>query len=322
VFHILSWFKKIFEKEKKSKKDISKADNKNVAETTGAAENESLVILADDEFREILLKYIESPDFSDTCLLFDPQETNCYVFKLSEYDAFDLDVFDLSAWPGVQEKIKHLFNKCISIDDKRYACIVSLAFTNLGERAIIKLFADDFPSQENLKEEKRKVIRLVNRLKPATALTMENIVHLLDLLEKNKDKTVTELLECFKEDGTLEEEEFTNIKDIDNLRQLIGQPLARKKIVKAIAHLLKAEYIDVELTDVSEEVARKIPENIARKYLVVAFEEDEDKVKVALWNPFDEQVVEQVEKVLQKKIIPHMSCEEDIRYEIEKIYQH
>jgi hypothetical protein len=311
----VNWLKKLFRKKKIQETVAAKTGEEPVDETV------SPVVIPQGEFMEILQKYTDNENFTKSFLLFDPQEKKCYVSILSEDDIIELDVTDLSSWNDILKLIKNLYNKVVYIGENKYSCIVSMAFTNLGERGIVKLFAGDLPCEEDLKEEKRKIIKMVNCRKPATALTRENIEHLLSLLEENGQRTVPELLEHLKEDGNLEEEEFEKIKNISEFKHLLSQPLARKKIVKAVARMLQVEYIDVELIKIDEAFAKQIPVDIAKNLLVVAFEEEGDKVKTAFWNPFDKQAVEQVENVLQKKIIPYMSCEEDLRYEIEKIYQ-
>jgi hypothetical protein len=264
-----------------------------------------------------LLKLTES---DECCVFFDPEETDCFAYHLTCDEAVELTKFPVAEWVESLPIIKSMHMKNVSLGGARYGCTVIVSFTNLGERAAIRLYRDSLPKAELMRAERKEIIRRINTLKPPTSLTHHNIEHLLQLIESRADAASGDIYDLLLEERVFTERQIDDLRSAGSIKFMLDRPVPRKQIVEVLARWMGAEYVDVELAEVDGDLAKKIPEGTARSLNVLPFAKDGDRVRVAFWNPFDENTRFTVNEYLGDRIIPVMSCEEDIRYELEKIY--
>ncbi len=102
--------------------------------------------------------------------------------------------------------------------------------------------------------------------------------------------------------------EFTKISKID--------------ILKTKAQLLSIAWVDVGNIPIVPQLLTLVSEPVARKYVLipVSLEENGSRLKVAMENPFDFQVIEFLEKKTGKKIVPTLALGEDIGKMIDTFY--
>lgn len=102
--------------------------------------------------------------------------------------------------------------------------------------------------------------------------------------------------------------EFTKISKLD--------------ILKVKAQLLSIPWTDVGSIPVVPQLLTLVSEPVARKYTLipVSLEENGSRLKVAMANPFDFQVVEFLEKKTGKKIVPTLALADDITKMIDTFY--
>ncbi|MFP4496835.1 MAG: hypothetical protein ACLFQV_01390 [Vulcanimicrobiota bacterium] len=305
----MSWFKNLFNRITGKNKE----ENKN-------QEPELQVQPLEKQIRESIDKYVSKADIKTSCLFFDPQETKCFAYLLNDDEAILLDSFPVEGWKNALENLKQINNKQIEAGQNKYTSFTSLLFTNLGERVALVLSHPSESGEEKLLEKKRRAIRLINRHKPATALTNKNIENLLTVFEENKDRDLKKFYAILVEDEVFTKEEMVELEKDQNLRTILEKPVSRKQMVKSLARWLGATYTDVELLKINEEVARKIPEEKAREMKILPYSLENNNIKVAYWKPFDRETVKFIEQYFDNDIFPVMSSEEDIRYELEKIY--
>lgn len=272
--------------------------------------------------KEIFEKYVKRNKYKDSCLFFDPEEEECFVYQLKEEKAEQIMTIDLQRWTEILRDLKKINKKLFKLDGKKFGCSVSIFLTNLGERAAVVLFPEKFPPADEQKELRRNAIRRVNKLKPSTALTHKNQEHLAELIAQLEDKNLEDLYRGLLEEEIITQKQMKEVREAgDNVEKLLSLPVPRKQMVKTIAQWLGVDYVDVELIKIDKELAEIIPENVATEVGSLAFQRDGDKIKVAFWNPLDKKKVKKIEESLNTEIIPVMSCEEDIRYELEKIFE-
>lgn len=79
-----------------------------------------------------------------------------------------------------------------------------------------------------------------------------------------------------------------------------------------IAGALKMPFVVLAKLSISEDVARIIPERIARKYKVVPFARDQTGIKVAMADPGNTLVQEMLSKKTGQNVVPYYATERDI----------
>lgn len=103
-------------------------------------------------------------------------------------------------------------------------------------------------------------------------------------------------------------------------KQKLGELLVQKGLMheeqlrKTYAYLLGIPFVNLENQYVSREILNIIPEPIARKHNIVAFEMDGRKIKVAMLDPEDLQTIDFIRKKTQSKILPCLTSEKSIQH--------
>ncbi|HOW60492.1 MAG TPA: ATPase, T2SS/T4P/T4SS family [Candidatus Moranbacteria bacterium] len=109
-----------------------------------------------------------------------------------------------------------------------------------------------------------------------------------------------------------------NFKEASKSNKRLGDLLVEKKLIteielrKLYAYILGIPYVDLEKESIKSEVLQIIPEPIAKKYSIVAFEKDGKNLKVAMKNPDDLQTIDFMRKKTGLKIIPCLTNDESI----------
>ena len=107
----------------------------------------------------------------------------------------------------------------------------------------------------------------------------------------------------------------------------IGQSLVRLKVLsddeltRNLAEYLNFDYISLaDLSVLDKDVARRIPENIAKRFGVLATEETDEYIIVAMSDPLDVIAVDTVSVKLKQPIKTVLAAENEIQRAIEYIY--
>jgi len=102
-------------------------------------------------------------------------------------------------------------------------------------------------------------------------------------------------------------------------KKFLGNVLLEKKLIdefqlrKLYAYILGIPFVDLaKFETVPQEILQIVPEPIARKYKVVAFERNGRELKVAMLNPEDIQTVDFIRKKSGLTIVPCLTTEESI----------
>lgn len=109
-----------------------------------------------------------------------------------------------------------------------------------------------------------------------------------------------------------------NFKEASKSNKRLGDLLVEKKLIteielrKLYAYILGIPYVDLEKESIRAEVLQTIPEPIAKKYSIVAFEKDGKNLKVAMKNPDDLQTIDFIRKKTGLKIVPCLTNDESI----------
>lgn len=253
-------------------------------------------------------------------VFFDPEEDKCFVYFLFPDEAVETRSIGVGEWKEFSTPLKEMNNHIVLLDDDEFICALSISLTNLGERIAARLLEHGM-DQDMVKDAKREASRRVNRLKPATSMTHRNLERLFKLIESRKGMTQGDLVDLFLQEKLLEQDDIEEIRKDADYKTLFSGPYARKQLTLIASRWLGVEYYDVEMDGYDEDTAKLVPRETAEKIMALAYQSDENSVKVAMGNPFDSESINKLREILGKEIKPYICAEEDIRYELEKIHE-
>lgn len=128
-----------------------------------------------------------------------------------------------------------------------------------------------------------------------------------------------QLKEFIKDSGMIEEKELEEaFKEAEGAKKKLGEVLLAKKLIdelklrKLYAYILGVPFVDISKEIISPEILQIVPEPIAKKYKIVAFEKNGQELKVAMINPEDMQTIDFIRKKTGLKIISCLTTEESI----------
>ncbi|MBU2028671.1 Flp pilus assembly complex ATPase component TadA [Patescibacteria group bacterium] len=107
-------------------------------------------------------------------------------------------------------------------------------------------------------------------------------------------------------------------KEAQKENKKLGDVLLQKKLIpevdlrKVYAYILGIPFVDLTKEIVHQEVLQIIPEPIAKKYKIIAFEKNGRELKIAMLNPEDIQTVDFIRKKTGLKIITCLASEDSI----------
>jgi type IV pilus assembly protein PilB len=85
-----------------------------------------------------------------------------------------------------------------------------------------------------------------------------------------------------------------------------------EKLGLLIADHLKIPFVSLSKISIADHIFNIVPERIARKQKVIAFEKAPEGIKLAMAHPANTLLIELLEKKTNTKIIPHLATERDI----------
>lgn len=128
-----------------------------------------------------------------------------------------------------------------------------------------------------------------------------------------------QLKEFLSDAGMVQIEDLEKyFKEAEEQKKHLGDILLEQKIVdelqlrKLYAYILGVPFVDLKKETITSDILQIIPEPIARKYKIVAFEKSGKDLKVAMLNPEDIQTVDFIRKKSGLRIITCLTTEESI----------
>lgn len=127
-------------------------------------------------------------------------------------------------------------------------------------------------------------------------------------------------LKDFLLDGeVLDSQEIENVfAQAEEEKKPMGDLLLEKKLVsqdelnKLYAYILGTPFVDMSKESINPDILKIIPEPIAKKYKIIAFDKSESNLKVAMLNPGDLQTIEFIKKKTGLSVTPCLTTEEGI----------
>jgi type IV pilus assembly protein PilB len=126
--------------------------------------------------------------------------------------------------------------------------------------------------------------------------------------EEVRDLLVTKL-------EVLSEEEFESAQVVaGRLRDTVGRILVDQGRIPhgfLLEHLAQAwgvPYIDLKVNEVKTEALRAISEEVARTHALVPFALEDGQLAVAMIDPRDRKVIQEVELIAARKVVPYLAA--------------
>ncbi|MFC1644795.1 GspE/PulE family protein [Patescibacteria group bacterium] len=105
----------------------------------------------------------------------------------------------------------------------------------------------------------------------------------------------------------------------ENSDKELGEILLKKglleeaELAKLQAYILGISYVDLSRKTIDASVLQIIPEPIAKKHNIIAFEKEGGELKVAMTHPDDLQTIDFIKKKTGLKIVPSLAATENIK---------
>ena len=99
---------------------------------------------------------------------------------------------------------------------------------------------------------------------------------------------------------------------------LMEYGVADEDYAKAYAQASGVPYVDLRSVQIKKEVLDIIPESTAREHMVIAYDQDDSGVTIAIENPADRQIVEFIHKKVDVPIIVAVASVAAIREALQK----
>jgi type IV pilus assembly protein PilB len=108
-------------------------------------------------------------------------------------------------------------------------------------------------------------------------------------------------------------QEHAEIKKISLEKALLAKEYIKdEELGQLVAQVKGWLFVNLAQVGVNEKVARLIPERVAKKQQVIAFDKTEEGIKVAMSNPDDTSLIHLLEKSLNTKVIAYYCTTQDI----------
>ncbi len=88
--------------------------------------------------------------------------------------------------------------------------------------------------------------------------------------------------------------------------------ISDEKLGIVVANHLKIPFVSLSKVTIPQDVSHIVPEKIARRKKVIAFEREGSTIKVAMADPRNEEIIHLIEQKTLAKVVPHLATERDI----------
>ncbi|MDR3558818.1 MAG: hypothetical protein P4L58_00245, partial [Candidatus Pacebacteria bacterium] len=129
----------------------------------------------------------------------------------------------------------------------------------------------------------------------------------------------TQLRDFIKDSSLVKDDELeASFAEAERDKKKLGDVMLEKKLVDGIqlrklyAYILGVPYVEISKEVIPREILQIIPEPIAKKYKIVAFEKSGHELKVAMLSPDDIQTIDFIRKKTGLRIVSCLTSEESI----------
>lgn len=131
--------------------------------------------------------------------------------------------------------------------------------------------------------------------------------------------TNEQLTKLIIQTGLIDEKGIADvIKYAQNSDMSLMDALVEKNVISdenmglLISNFLHVPFVVLSKTTIPDDIIQLVPERIARRQKIIAFARDADSIKLAMSNPTEVRVVQNLVKKTGQKVIPYFATERDI----------
>ncbi|MCR5663220.1 MAG: hypothetical protein K6G50_14005 [bacterium] len=273
------------------------------------------------------------PDFAETrleelakdgcrALLLEPEEEFTRWFGI-----FDSNLLMLGSTPVVQHRdflddLSVCEGKAVTIGGNRFRLESFFSFNEFGDRFALQFFQEGSFDLDQAIKRRQQNIRLLNKLKPATSLTIKNEDDIAEVIARlNKGE---EFIKALKEDHLVTDEMLGKAGTGSGrvLSILREGSFPRKLIAESFSRAIGADYVDLDQTAISYDAARMLDEDWELLKQAMPFAIGEDGViSVSMMDPTDKSLIKELENLLGSKVKPFCSAAQDIVSSVRKAHK-
>jgi len=114
-------------------------------------------------------------------------------------------------------------------------------------------------------------------------------------------------------------EQKTSGKRLGEVLESLGY-VTEKQLLQVIAEQLGTKVINAKDINLTPELKKIIPENVARRLKVAPIQADDKRVVIATNDPANVTIYDELERMLRKEVYPFVVTRDDLLYLLEKIY--
>lgn len=254
-------------------------------------------------------------------LLIDPEDEETRIFAFYDDRLVELGSCDVADHGKLLDEINDCRNGAVSAQGRRFGIQAFQSLSDFGDRLVVNFMEEGKYDLDGLLARRTANVRLINALKPATSLTRKNILDIHRVVQQNpRDKP---FLDVLVEDELVTSAQADQVRGAEDpvLAVLQAHVLPRKAAASALARYLGVEYVDVEAVSFDKRAARKLDKAWSLKQQVVPFAESQGRLKVAMMNPTDRPLIEQITGKTGCEVTAYLSAAQDIMVMVHKAYK-
>jgi len=137
-----------------------------------------------------------------------------------------------------------------------------------------------------------------------------------------------ELKKHLLESGAITNEKWQEVEEIHKregtaLRTILlqGGYVTPREFLEAASKAYRLPYVEFDKVEIRLDIARELPKRICDRYGIVAFDGDPESIHVAFVEPGDLEAVDVLRSLTNKRIVPYVAIEDDIRRVISFVFQ-
>ena len=224
-----------------------------------------------------------------SCILLDPEEEITRWYAVFPDKIREIDRTPIAEHQHFMTNMGACTNGAIPVGEERYRIEDFRSFNEFGDRYSLMFFREGAYSYDEAIAKRRETIRQINRLKPATALTVKNENEIAKILEK--EKLAPAFLEHLRADNIISAERLEAAKskneEIIEVLRTINVP--RKMAAIALADCLKVPYIEVCEVVLDNEFTHLESQDWKLERQALPFAKEDGCLAIAMANPTDSE---------------------------------
>lgn len=212
--------------------------------------------------------------------------------------------------------------KAVTIGDNRFRLESFFSFNEFGDRFALQFFQEGSFDLDQAIKRRQQNIRLLNKLKPATSLTIKNEDDIAEVIARlNRGE---QFIKALQEDHLVTDELLSKAETGSGrvLSILREGSFPRKLIAETFARAIGCDYVDLDQTAISYDAARMLDEDWELLKQAMPFAIGDDGViSVSMMDPTDKALIKELETLLGSRVKPFCSAAQDIVSSVRKAHK-